>query len=425
MFLFLIATLACEQDKPAPCGDGFGRADNGNCYPLGGDDSGVEGDADADADTDSDTDADSDSDADTDVEDGVYCLDSDGDGYGDPDDCDTFSQQPDGYIDNQGDCDDSDAAFHPGAEENCDQDPIADYNCDGSSGLGDGDGDGFSACDDCDDGDYDVNPGVQYEWCDTPGVDDNCDGVTDAALDPTTGEGLADGRSYYEDGDGDGFGNEDVEVIHCAGNEPSGYTSSSNDCDDGNAEINVDATEEGDACYDTVDNDCDDKVDLKDSPECAASGAYEYYLLISDVGTHGAEDSDSDGSPNAGNASIDGSGALTQQSTTFYVGDYAHMATGVESGDELHFGLDRDAKGMGGMIYANVYTTDAVDMSLCFRASDGSSEDCSASTSLTTSTWNVLTQEFSSVYTSALIVLKVDSATSATIYVDAVDGTDK
>ncbi|MBM4366160.1 MAG: hypothetical protein FJ102_08080 [Deltaproteobacteria bacterium] len=64
----LLVLAACGGGTAtAPCGDGFGRADDGNCYLLdmGEDDT---GDPDADADTDSDSDSDSDSDTDTDTD---------------------------------------------------------------------------------------------------------------------------------------------------------------------------------------------------------------------------------------------------------------------------------------------------------------------------------------------------------------------
>ncbi len=47
-----------------PCGEGYGRADNGNCYLLAD----TAGDSDTDADTDTDADADSDADTDTDAD---------------------------------------------------------------------------------------------------------------------------------------------------------------------------------------------------------------------------------------------------------------------------------------------------------------------------------------------------------------------
>ncbi len=92
----LLLLGGCQE---TPCGDGFARADDGNCYPL----------ADTDADTDTDADADADADADTDAD-----TDADSDADSDADDADG-----DGYSTSEGDCDDSDGSVHPGAEEIC------------------------------------------------------------------------------------------------------------------------------------------------------------------------------------------------------------------------------------------------------------------------------------------------------------------
>jgi hypothetical protein len=60
----------------------------------------------------------------------TYYRDADGDGYGDPNDSVTSADPnaPDGYVDNSGDCDDGDAAIHPGAEDIADN---IDNDCDG------------------------------------------------------------------------------------------------------------------------------------------------------------------------------------------------------------------------------------------------------------------------------------------------------
>jgi Putative metal-binding motif len=82
---------------------------------------------------------------------------------------------PAGHVATAGDCDDGDSRVHPTApEEDC-SDPV-DYNCDGSNGYADQDGDGFAACVECDDGDSTRFPGAP-EICDEQ--DDDCDGSVD------------------------------------------------------------------------------------------------------------------------------------------------------------------------------------------------------------------------------------------------------
>ena len=125
----------------------------------------------------------------------TWYADADGDGYGSPDytveDCGT----PEGYVSNADDCDDTDSASHPGADELCDE------------------------------------------------LDQDCDDVVD---EDTTGS------VWYADIDGDGFGDPDNASESC--DVLSDHVADSSDCDDGDASVNPDASE---VCLDGVDNDCD------------------------------------------------------------------------------------------------------------------------------------------------------------------------
>jgi hypothetical protein len=96
---------------------------------------------------------------------------------------------------------------------------------------------------DCDDSDAAINPGAT-EVCD--GVDNDCDGSADV--------GATDASDWYEDGDGDGYGDASgTPVVDCS--VPStGYVSDHTDCDDGDASIHPGASDIPD---DGIDQDCD------------------------------------------------------------------------------------------------------------------------------------------------------------------------
>ncbi len=176
----------------------------------------------------------------------TWYEDGDGDGYGTTVSVETDCDAPAGYALHDGDCDDADPAYHPGAAEADCTDP-ADYNCDGSVGHADVDGDGFAACEDCDDADADVNDdGV--ETCD--GLDNDCDGLIDSDDPDVTGTTV-----FFADADGDGHGGQQFQWSACSA--PAGYVTSSDDCDDLDAASYPGASE---SC-DGADNDCDGTVD--------------------------------------------------------------------------------------------------------------------------------------------------------------------
>ena len=221
-------------------------------------------------------DNDCDGEADEDPTDGVTrYADNDADGYGDASGDVVVCEGSDGYVPDATDCDDSDDAIWPGADELCDG---ADNDCDGETdevGATDGDtyhadadGDGYghpantvTACapgdgavedaTDCDDSDATRFPGAPEE-CD--GDDDDCDGETDEI-----------GDTWYLDEDGDGYGVDDVSLTSC--DEPSGYAAEAGDCDDDSSRVHPDATER----CDELDNDCDDEID----EACEDGGDFE------------------------------------------------------------------------------------------------------------------------------------------------------
>ena len=177
----------------------------------------------------------------------IWYADTDGDGYGDPAVTVAACEAPAGYVATGDDCNDADLAYNPAAAESC-SDP-ADYNCDGSTGYADDDGDGVAACDDCDDTNAAAGPGLD-EICD--GDDNNCDGTVDEAT--ATGA-----PTWYADVDGDGYGDEGATTIACA--QPDSFVATPGDCDDADGAYNPAAAE---ACTDTVDYNCDGSVAYAD-----------------------------------------------------------------------------------------------------------------------------------------------------------------
>ena len=125
------------------------------------------GQPDADTDTDTDTDTDSDTDTDTDTD-----TDADTDTEPDPN---TVDDDGDGVSEDEGDCDDTDDAVNPDAEE-VPYDGV-DNDCDETTPDDDLDGDGYGVDDDCDDDDASANPEASEDW--TNGVDDDCDEAID------------------------------------------------------------------------------------------------------------------------------------------------------------------------------------------------------------------------------------------------------
>lgn len=132
---------------------------------------------------------------------------------------------------------------------NSDKGPVEDTSVEDTgpvdSPVTDDDGDGWSTEDgDCDDGNPDVNPDAEEE-CN--GQDDNCNDEIDEGLETST---------WYEDADGDGFGNPDTEFTTCE--SVSGYVSVGEDCDDSNPDVYPGADE---GWYDGVDQDCNGAED--------------------------------------------------------------------------------------------------------------------------------------------------------------------
>lgn len=127
----------------------------------------------------------------------TFYRDADGDGYGAVADSTQACSAPAGYVADNTDCDDANAAIHPGAAEICNS------------------------------------------------TDDNCDSQLDEGVKST----------FYRDADGDGYGTAADSTQACSA--PPGYVTNNADCNDANVAIRPGAAE---VCNE-VDDDCDGQID--------------------------------------------------------------------------------------------------------------------------------------------------------------------
>ena len=240
------------------------------------------------------------------VDDGVstptaFYADVDEDTFGDAGSSVTECEMSAGYVVDDSDCDDTNAAINPAASEVCDS---MDNDCDDltddaddstdvssmSSWYVDDDDDGYgdpppaaTACedptggnlvtnaDDCDDSNASINPAAT-EICDELNVDEDCNGMADDS-DTSGASGMTD---WYLDGDSDTYGDPSFSTTTC--DQPSGYVADWTDCNDSNSAINPAASE---VC-DSVDNDCDGLTDDSDASVDTSTGSAFYADMDSD-----------------------------------------------------------------------------------------------------------------------------------------------
>jgi hypothetical protein len=127
----------------------------------------------------------------------TFYADSDGDTFGNSADVIQACTAPLGYVSNNGDCNDANAAVKPGASEVCNN------------------------------------------------LDDNCSGAIDEGVKIT----------YYADGDSDGYGSATVSTQACSA--PVGYVSNNTDCNDASAAVKPGASE----LCNSIDDNCNGIVD--------------------------------------------------------------------------------------------------------------------------------------------------------------------
>lgn len=116
---------------------------------------------------------------------------------------------------------------------------------------------------------------INHNWC-NDGHDNDCDYSIDCQDpdcfdDPVCCQNI----TYYQDNDGDGWGNATATNSFCE--PPPGWTQNNDDCNDNNILIHPPPpTETGTNCENNIDDDCNNKIDCADigcitHPNCAAT----------------------------------------------------------------------------------------------------------------------------------------------------------
>ncbi len=203
----------------------------------------------------------------------TWYLDYDNDSYGDPETSDIDCNQPSGYVADNTDCDDTDVAQYPGADEycngeddDCDASVDEDHAVDATTWYADDDGDEYGdatswdvECEkpfgyvadntDCDDTDATQYPGAD-EYCN--GEDDDCNGTVD-------GRAGEDGSSRYSAYHKNGYGDAATTTTAC--DQPTLYVADDTDCDDTDGAVNPGADE----ICNGYDDDCNGDADGPES----------------------------------------------------------------------------------------------------------------------------------------------------------------
>ncbi|MEK6938704.1 MAG: putative metal-binding motif-containing protein, partial [Nanoarchaeota archaeon] len=192
----------------------------------------------------------------------TFFKDNDVDGFGNPAKSIETCLAPLGYVKNNTDCDDYNNTVYLGAVELCEG---IDNNCNGIKDegcgciLGEKRNCGLTEVGEC---------AYGTETCDITGTWKDCTAILPTAeicdnkdndCDGNTDEEAIDMTAYYQDSDGDNYGNPNQ--IKQACNKPTGYVSNNADCNDLSASIHPGAADD---FGDSIDSNCDghDGLDL-------------------------------------------------------------------------------------------------------------------------------------------------------------------
>jgi hypothetical protein len=183
----------------------------------------------------------------------TWYADADDDSFGDPNTTILACDQPENYVADNTDCDDTNADINPDATEimyNGIDDDCDPTTADSMDSDGDGLADNIDNC-----------PNVAN--ADQADLDN--DGIGDVCDDDADGDGIASADDcndlddqigvatvWYADTDGDGFGDLNTTIFAC--DQPENYVADNSDCDDNNASINPNGIE---IPNDGIDQDCD------------------------------------------------------------------------------------------------------------------------------------------------------------------------
>ena len=222
----------------------------------------------------------------------IWYADTDGDGFGFRGNAIPACAQPEGFVADNTDCNDSNVDININAVEVCnneddDCDGFVDEGSDANAPAGsltffnDADGDGYgdpniiiSQCampstyvsndQDCDDANVDIYPNA-IEYCN--GLDDNCNG----SVDESTAVNLT---TYFMDTDGDGYGDATNVLNTCPYNQPLNTVEVSGDCSPNNTDVYPGAPEFCNGVDDTCNGDVDEGVGVN-APQGSPTWYYD------------------------------------------------------------------------------------------------------------------------------------------------------